>query len=112
MSRNTAAVVGGVLLVVWWLGRSPSRNLRHARPERPALGGRPLRILAGPWPVVACMTAAGVSLGIGTYLAHQMPFHDISDLLSGPLREWVPQALCLPALARLVLALGDLIGPT
>nr|WP_238580794.1 alpha-(1->3)-arabinofuranosyltransferase [Streptomonospora alba] len=107
-----AAAVGGALLLVWWLGRSPSRGLRHARPGRPALGGRTLRILAGPWPVVACLAAAGACLGIGTYMAHQMPFHEVSDLLSGPLREWAPQTLCLPALARLVLALGELIGPT
>nr|WP_312862716.1 alpha-(1->3)-arabinofuranosyltransferase family protein [Streptomonospora salina] len=107
-----AAVVGGALVLVRWLGRAPSRSLRHARPGRPALGGRLLRVLAGPWPVVACLTAAGVCLGAGTYLAHQLPFHDISDLLGGPLREWAPQALCLPALARLLLALGDPVGPT
>ncbi|GAA1757224.1 alpha-(1-_3)-arabinofuranosyltransferase [Streptomonospora arabica] len=106
-----ACAVGGALLLVWWLGRTPSRSLRHAKPERPALGGRLLQVLAGPWTVVVCMAGAGVCLGAGTYLAHQMPFHDLSDLLSEPLREWAPQALCLPALARLVIALGDLLGP-
>ncbi|WP_186355728.1 alpha-(1-_3)-arabinofuranosyltransferase [Streptomonospora sp. PA3] len=109
-----AAGVGAfcaALLLLWWLSRSPSRNLRHAKPERPALGGRLLRVLAGPWPVVGCLTAAGVALGAGTYLAHHMPFHDISALLSEPLREWVPQALCLPALVRLVVALGEILGP-
>ncbi|MDT0301646.1 alpha-(1-_3)-arabinofuranosyltransferase [Streptomonospora sp. DSM 45055] len=106
-----AGAVGGALLLVWWLGRTPSRSLRHARPERPALGGRLLQVLAGPWTVVVCIAGAGVCLGAGTYLAHQMPFHDLSDLLSEPLREWVPQALCLPALARLVVAVGELLGP-
>ncbi|WP_131102037.1 alpha-(1-_3)-arabinofuranosyltransferase [Streptomonospora litoralis] len=105
-----AAVVSAALLLVWWLGRSPSRSLRHARPGRPALGGRLLRRLAGPWPVLVCLAAAGVSLGAGTYLAHNLPFHDISDLFSAPLREWVPQLLCLPALARMIVALGELIG--
>ncbi|MDA0567239.1 alpha-(1-_3)-arabinofuranosyltransferase, partial [Streptomonospora sp. S1-112] len=105
-----AAVVGAALLLVWWLGRAPSRSLRHAQPGRPALGGRLLGLLAGPWTVAVALACAGLSLGAGTYLALYYPFHDITELLSGPLREWVAQACCLPALARLVVALGELVG--
>ncbi|MBV2362137.1 alpha-(1-_3)-arabinofuranosyltransferase [Streptomonospora nanhaiensis] len=105
-----AAVTAGALLLVWWLGRAPSRSLRHARPGRPALGGRLLGVLAGPWAVALALGCAGLSLGAGTYLALYYPFHDISELLSGPLREWVAQACCLPALARLVVALGEPVG--
>ncbi|MDA2813996.1 alpha-(1-_3)-arabinofuranosyltransferase family protein [Nocardiopsis sp. RSe5-2] len=102
-----AAVMGGVLLAVWWLGRAPSKNLKHAKPGRPTLGGTLLRWTAGPWTILAFLTAAGVSTAAGTYLAMYLPFHDVSGLLSDPLRGWVAQLLCLPALARLVLALGE-----
>ncbi len=106
-----AAVIGAALLFVWWLGRSPSAALRHAKPERPALGGRLLRWLAGPWTVTVALGCAGLSAAVGTYLALYFPFHDISDLLSDPLRGGVAQLLCLPALARLVVSLGELSAP-
>ncbi|WP_017558446.1 alpha-(1-_3)-arabinofuranosyltransferase [Nocardiopsis baichengensis] len=102
-----AAVMGGVLLAVWWLGRAPSKALKHAKPGRPTLGGALLRWAAGPWTILAFLTAAGVCTAAGTYLSMYMPFHDVSGLLSEPLRGWVAQLLCLPALARLVLALGE-----
>ncbi|MBB5432793.1 alpha-(1-_3)-arabinofuranosyltransferase [Nocardiopsis composta] len=102
-----AAVAAAMMLSVWWLSRSPSSALKHAKPGRPALGGAVLHWLAGPWTVLACVAAAGLSTALGTYLAMSMPFHDISGLLSEPLRGWVAQLLCLPALTRLVLALGE-----
>jgi arabinofuranan 3-O-arabinosyltransferase len=106
-----AAVVGGAMLLVWWLGRAPSSRLRHARPERPALGGRPLRWLAGPWTVAVALGCAGLSMAAGTYVALHLPFHDVSELLNEPLRGWVAQLCCLPALARLVIALGEISDP-
>ncbi|MFE3459831.1 alpha-(1-_3)-arabinofuranosyltransferase [Nocardiopsis aegyptia] len=102
-----AALVGVILLCMWWLGRQAPRGLRHAKPGRPSMGGRLLPHLAGPWTVTASLALAGLAMGAGTYLALYMPFHDVSQVLGGPLRGWVPQALCLPALARLVLALGQ-----
>ncbi|WP_231640588.1 alpha-(1-_3)-arabinofuranosyltransferase [Nocardiopsis sp. NRRL B-16309] len=102
-----AALVGAILLCVWWLGRRAPKALRHAKPGRPSMGGRLLPHLAGPWPVTVSLALAGLAMGAGTYLALYMPFHDVSQVFGGPLRGWVPQALCLPALARLVLALGQ-----
>ncbi|GAA1998621.1 alpha-(1-_3)-arabinofuranosyltransferase [Nocardiopsis rhodophaea] len=101
-----AAVTGAVLVFVWWLGRAPSGRLRHARPERPALGGRIIRWLAGPWTVTVALACAGISLAVGTYLSMYMPFHDIGELLGDPLRGWVAQLFCLPAVARMVVSLG------
>ena len=46
-------------------------------------------------------------MALGTYLASYMPFHDITAMFGSALRGWVPQLLCLPGLARLVLSLGQ-----
>nr|WP_116244884.1 alpha-(1->3)-arabinofuranosyltransferase [Nocardiopsis sp. FIRDI 009] len=102
-----AAVVAVILSCVWWLGRQAPRGLRHARPGRPSLGGRTLPHLAGPWPVTASLALAGLAMAVGTHLALYMPFHDVTEMFGGALRGWVAQALCLPALVRLVLALGQ-----
>ncbi|WP_433700015.1 alpha-(1-_3)-arabinofuranosyltransferase [Nocardiopsis sp. CA-288880] len=101
-----AALVGLILLCMWWLGRRAPRRLRHARPGRPSMGGRLLPHLAGPWPPVASLGLAGLSVALGTHLALYMPFHDVTEAFGGALRGWAAQLLCLPALARLVLALG------
>jgi arabinofuranan 3-O-arabinosyltransferase len=71
------------------------------------MGGRALPRLAGPWPVAVSLGLAGLAMGVGTYLALYMPFHDVTEVFGGALRGWVCQLLCLPALARLVLALGQ-----
>ncbi|MGW5878816.1 alpha-(1-_3)-arabinofuranosyltransferase [Nocardiopsis terrae] len=102
-----AAVVGVLLLSLWWLARRAPRRLRHAKPGRPAMGGRILPHLAGPWVVAVSLSLAGLAAASGTYMALHMPFHDITQTLGTALRGWVPQALCLPAVARLVLALGQ-----
>ncbi|MDT0331309.1 alpha-(1-_3)-arabinofuranosyltransferase [Nocardiopsis lambiniae] len=107
-----AALVGVIVLCVWWLGRRAPGRLRHAKPGRPSMGGRALPHLAGPWPVALSLAAAGSSMAVGTYLAIHMPFHDVTQLMGGPLRGWAAQLLCLPALARLVLALGQDPDPT
>ncbi|MEE2047491.1 DUF3367 domain-containing protein, partial [Nocardiopsis tropica] len=101
-----AALVGLILLCMWWLGRRAPRRLRHARPGRPSMGGRLLPHLAGPWPPVVSLGLAGLSVALGTHLALYMPFHDVTEAFGGALRGWAAQLLCLPALARLVLALG------
>ena len=101
------AVAAASTGALWWLSRRPSAKLRHAKPGRPALGGRVLRWVAGPWTILAALTLAGASTAAGTYLAMSMPFHDVSGLLADPLRGAVPQLLCVPALVRLVLALGE-----
>ncbi|NYH51668.1 arabinofuranan 3-O-arabinosyltransferase [Nocardiopsis arvandica] len=102
-----ASLVGLILLCMWWLGRRAPRSLRHARPGLPSMGGRLLPHLAGPWPVVASLGLAGLTMAVGTYLALYMPFHDVTEVLGSALRGWIPQLLCLPALARLVLSLGQ-----
>lgn len=102
-----ALLVGLILLGMWWLGRRAPKRLRHAKPGRPSLGGRMFPHLAGPWPVALSLSLAGLAMAAGTYLALYMPFHDITQVLGGALRGWVAQLLCLPALARLVLALGQ-----
>ncbi|MFW6639468.1 alpha-(1-_3)-arabinofuranosyltransferase [Nocardiopsis algeriensis] len=102
-----AALVAALLLCMWWMGRRAPRRLRHARPGSPSLGGRLLRRAAGPWPVAVSLGLAGLSAAVGTHLSLYMPFHDVTELLGGPLRDWVAQLLCLPALARLILALGQ-----
>ncbi|WP_160050376.1 alpha-(1-_3)-arabinofuranosyltransferase [Nocardiopsis sp. FR4] len=102
-----AALFGLVLLCVWWLGRRAPGRLRHAKPGRPSLGGRALPHLAGPWPVVVSLALAGLAMAGGVHLALYMPFHDLTQVFGGALRGWVTQLLCLPALARLVLALGQ-----
>ncbi|WP_150239053.1 alpha-(1-_3)-arabinofuranosyltransferase [Nocardiopsis quinghaiensis] len=102
-----AALVGLILLCMWWLGRRAPRRLRHAKPGRPFMGGRLLPHLAGPWPVAVSLGLAGVAMAVGTYLALYMPFHDVTGVFGPALRDRVPQLLCLPALARLVLALGQ-----
>ena len=102
-----AALVGVILLCMWWLGRRAPRSLRHAKPGRPSMGGRLLPHLAGPWPPVVSLGLAGLSMALGTYLALYMPFHDVTEAFGGAMRGWVAQLLCLPALARLVLALGQ-----
>ncbi len=102
-----AAVVGAILLSLWWLARRVPGSLRHAKPGRPSMGGRVLPHLAGPWVVTVSLALAGAAVASGTYLVVNMPFHDITETLGTALRGWVPQALCLPAMARLVLALGQ-----
>ncbi|MGW9553901.1 alpha-(1-_3)-arabinofuranosyltransferase [Nocardiopsis sp. NPDC055551] len=102
-----AAVVGAILLVIWWLARRAPKRLRHAKPGRPSMGGRALPHLAGPWVVTVSLALAGLTTAVGTYLSVYMPFHDITETFGTALRGWVPQALCLPAMARLVLALGQ-----
>ncbi|WP_040702060.1 alpha-(1-_3)-arabinofuranosyltransferase [Nocardiopsis ganjiahuensis] len=102
-----AAVVGVLLLSLWWLARRAPSRLRHAKPGRPSMGGRMLPHLAGPWVVTVSLALAGLATASGTYLVVNMPFHDITETLGSALRGWVPQALCLPAMARLVLALGQ-----
>jgi arabinofuranan 3-O-arabinosyltransferase len=102
-----AAVVGVILLALWWLARRAPRRLRHAKPGSPSMGGRALPHLAGPWVVTVSLALAGLASATGTYLAVNMPFHDITETVGTALRGWVPQALCLPAMARLVLALGQ-----
>ncbi|PWV50097.1 alpha-(1-_3)-arabinofuranosyltransferase [Nocardiopsis sp. L17-MgMaSL7] len=102
-----AAVVGLILLTLWWLARRAPKRLRHAKPGRPSLGGRALPYLAGPWVVTVSLALAGLAMASGTHLVVNMPFHDITETLGTALRGWVPQALCLPAMARLVLALGQ-----
>ncbi|MFC3994961.1 alpha-(1-_3)-arabinofuranosyltransferase [Nocardiopsis sediminis] len=106
-----AAAAVAALLVAWWLGRAPSERLRHAKPQRPASGGRLLRLLTGPFIVVASLCCAGISLAVGTYLTLYLPFHDISELLGDPLRGAVAQLCCLPALVRLAIALGEPAAP-
>lgn len=71
------------------------------------MGGRALPHLAGPWVVTVSLALAGLTTAVGTYLSVYMPFHDITETFGAALRGWVPQALCLPAMARLVLALGQ-----
>lgn len=102
-----AGLVGVILLCMWWLGRRAPKRMRHAKPERPSMGGRMLPRWAGPWPVVLSLAAAGLAMAAGTYLSLYMPFHDVTEVFGGALRGWVCQLLCLPALARLVLALGQ-----
>ena len=102
-----AAVVGLVLLLIWWLARRAPKRLRHAKPGRPSMGGRMLPHLAGPWVVTVSLALAGLATAVGTYLSLYMPFHDVTETFGAALRGWVPQALCLPAMARLVLALGQ-----
>ncbi|WP_039831372.1 alpha-(1-_3)-arabinofuranosyltransferase domain-containing protein [Nocardiopsis valliformis] len=102
-----AAVVGVLLVSLWWLARRVPQRLRHAKPGRPSMGGRTLPHLAGPWVVTLSLALAGLAMASGTYLVVNMPFHDITETLGTALRGWVPQALCLPAMARLVLALGQ-----
>ncbi|MEU3019622.1 alpha-(1-_3)-arabinofuranosyltransferase [Nocardiopsis sp. NPDC007018] len=102
-----AAVVGLILLSLWWLARRAPKRLRHAKPGRPSLGGRALPYLAGPWVVTVSLALAGAAMASGTYLVVNLPFHDVTETLGTALRGWVPQALCLPAMARLVLALGQ-----
>ena len=102
-----AALVSLILLVMWWLGRAAPKRLRHARPGTPTLGGNMLRRLATPWTVAVSLTLAGVAMAGGTYLAMYQPFHNVTELLGSGLRGWIPQLLCLPALARLVLSLGQ-----
>ncbi|WP_017571975.1 alpha-(1-_3)-arabinofuranosyltransferase [Nocardiopsis halotolerans] len=102
-----AALVGAILLCMWWLGRQVPKRLRHAKPGRPSMGGRTLPHLAGPWPVAVSLGLAGLAMAVGTHLVLYMPFHDVTEVLGGALRGWVPQLLCLPALARLVLTLGQ-----
>ncbi|SHK86090.1 arabinofuranan 3-O-arabinosyltransferase [Nocardiopsis flavescens] len=106
-----AALVGAILLCVWWLGRRAPTRLRHARPGSPSLGGRALPHLAGPWPVAVSLGLAGLAMAAGTHMAVHLPFHDVTDVVGQPLRGWVAQLLCLPALARLVLALGQRPDP-
>jgi arabinofuranan 3-O-arabinosyltransferase len=102
-----AALVAVILVCMWWLGRQAPQRLRHAKPGRPSMGGRTLPLLAGPWPVAVSLALAGLAMGAGTYLALYMPFHEVTEVFGGALRGWVSQLLCLPALARLVLALGQ-----
>jgi arabinofuranan 3-O-arabinosyltransferase len=102
-----AALVAVILVCMWWLGRRAPRRLRHAKPGRPSMGGRTLPLLAGPWPVAVSLALAGLAMGAGTYLALYMPFHEVTEVFGGALRGSVSQLLCLPALARLVLALGQ-----
>ncbi|MFF8766181.1 alpha-(1-_3)-arabinofuranosyltransferase [Nocardiopsis dassonvillei] len=102
-----AVLVAVILVCMWWLGRRAPRRLRHAKPGRPSMGGRTLPLLAGPWPVAVSLALAGLAMGAGTYLALYMPFHEVTEVFGGALRGWVSQLLCLPALARLVLALGQ-----
>ena len=102
-----AAMVGLILLAIWWLARQAPKRLRHAKPGRPSMGGRLLPHLAGPWVVTVSLALAGLATAVGTHLAVHMPFHDITETLGTALRGWVPQVLCLPAMARLVLALGQ-----
>ncbi|MYR31952.1 DUF3367 domain-containing protein [Nocardiopsis alba] len=102
-----AALVGTILAAIWWLSRRAPGRLRHAKPGRPSLGGRMLPHLAGPWVVTVSLTLAGLATAAGTHLALNMPFHDVTETLGTALRGWVPQVLCLPAMARLVLALGQ-----
>lgn len=71
------------------------------------MGGRALPHLAGPWVVTVSLALAGLTTAVGTHLSVYMPFHDITETFGTALRGWVPQALCLPAMARLVLALGQ-----
>ncbi|RNL84634.1 alpha-(1-_3)-arabinofuranosyltransferase [Halostreptopolyspora alba] len=106
-----AGVVGAALLLVWWLTRPPSRRIRHARPDRPLLGGWPVRWLASPWAVAVSLGCAGLAMGAGNHLVLNMPFHEVSEWLGEALRGWVAQLCCLPALARVVLAMGGVIGP-
>lgn len=101
------ALVALILLGMWWLGRRAPSKLRHAKPGSPSMGGRFLPRLAGPWTVTVSLVLAGGAMALGTHLVMYMPFHDITALVGGALRGWVPQLLCLPALARLVLALGQ-----
>lgn len=102
-----AALVALILLFMWWLGRGAPKKLRHAKPGSPAMGGRMLQRLAGPWTVTVSLVLAGGAMALGTYLASYMPFHDITAMFGSALRGWVPQLLCLPGLARLVLSLGQ-----
>ncbi|GAB3722516.1 alpha-(1-_3)-arabinofuranosyltransferase [Nocardiopsis nanhaiensis] len=102
-----AAVVGAILLAIWWLARRAPSGLRHAKPGKPSMGGRMLPHLAGPWVVTVSLALAGLTSAAGTYLALHMPFHDVTETFGTALRTWVPQILCLPAMARLVLALGQ-----
>ncbi|MBR8743796.1 alpha-(1-_3)-arabinofuranosyltransferase [Nocardiopsis sp. MG754419] len=101
-----AAVVGLILVAIWWLARRAPGRLRHAKPGRPSMGGRALPHLAGPWVVTVSLALAGLATAAGTHLAVNLPFHEVTETFGAALRGWVPQALCLPAMARLVLALG------
>ncbi|WP_133741942.1 alpha-(1-_3)-arabinofuranosyltransferase [Actinorugispora endophytica] len=84
-----AAVAAGGLLAAWAAARS-------GRVRRPPVG----RIVA------VSLTLAGLSLAVGTHLAVDLPFHEVSALLGDPLRGWAAQLLCLPALTAVALALG------
>jgi hypothetical protein len=55
--------------------------------------------------VAGALVLAGCALALGGHLNQNHPFHDVSGLLVEPLRGWVPQLLCLPALARLAVSL-------
>nr|WP_246437935.1 alpha-(1->3)-arabinofuranosyltransferase [Lipingzhangella halophila] len=106
-----AGLTGAALLLVWWLSRAPSERIRYAKPGRPLLGGRVIRSLGSPWTVLVSLGCAGLALGAGNYLVLTMPFHEVSEWLGEALRGWVAQLCCLPALARLVLSLGNVSGP-
>ncbi|GAA3759467.1 arabinofuranan 3-O-arabinosyltransferase [Spinactinospora alkalitolerans] len=105
------AVIGAALSAAWWAARRPADTKRHARERRPDAVTAVLRRAAGPWTALFSLGLAGLSLAAGTYLGIHLPFHDISGLLSEPLRGWVPQVLCLPALARVVVSLGRFDRP-
>ena len=57
--------------------------------------------------VAASLAAAGLSAAVGGALAAHLPSHGATALLAEPLRGWIPQLLCLPALVGAALALGD-----
>ena len=57
------------------------------------------------WVVAGSLAAAGLCAASGSALAAHLPLHEATAVLAEPLRGWVAQLLCLPALVSIVLAL-------
>ncbi|QVQ54298.1 DUF3367 domain-containing protein [Spiractinospora alimapuensis] len=100
-----ALVFGGALALSWWLSRRRTTATTAGPTTRPSLLLRLARAVSGPGVAVGALLLAGCALALGGHLHQNLSFHAVTALLADPLRGWIPQLLCLPALARLVVSL-------